>query len=178
MSFGVARHRADGVRALEQPLTLAVGDEDGRVRHLESMVAREPRRAGRRQEHVAAVLHHRDRKVDRMPHIPKARRAADAQAPALHHTRVQLDLTVRIEAGADSGVEQRLVFHVADGGDRGGKGPAPDLAPAGVARPLDGGLARGALALRHRPGAAVHDQGLAGHRMRKNPDGRQRSAGG
>ena len=91
---------------------------------------------------MAAVLHHRDREVDRVAHIAQASRAAGAQVLAHHHTSVELHLAVAVEARPDPGVEQRLVLHVPDRRDRRGERSLADPRPADVARTVDGGLAR------------------------------------
>jgi hypothetical protein len=94
------------------------------------MVACESGCAGPRQQYVAAISHHRHGKVDRMTHVFDAGGATRAKLRTLHYAGVQLHLPIGIQAGADSGVQQGLVFHVANRGDRGGQRPGADLRPA------------------------------------------------
>jgi hypothetical protein len=73
-------------------------------------------------------------------HVADAGDSARLQAPALHHARIQLYLTVSIQARADARVEERLVFHVAHGCNRGRQRASADLRPPQVQRALDCGL--------------------------------------
>jgi hypothetical protein len=83
---------------------------------------------------------------------------ARPQLGPFHQACVQLHDAVKVEASADPGVEERLVFHQPDGGQDSGQRSAADLGPTGVARSPDGRLPQGVLPLGDRPGSAVNDE--------------------
>jgi hypothetical protein len=70
---------------------------------------------------------------------------AGAQDRPLHHSCIQLDLPICVQAGADAGVEQGLVLHVANRRHRGNQGPAADLSPTDLEGTFNRGLALGTL---------------------------------
>jgi hypothetical protein len=107
---------------------------------------------------VAAILHHRDREVDRVAHVFQAGDAAGPQRCALHDACVQLDLSVGVEASTNTRIEKRFVFHMANRGDRSGQGAVTDASPTEFERPLDGGLAQWAFGGRNWSRAAVDDE--------------------
>ena len=89
---------------------------------------------------MAPVSHHLRRQVDRVAHVFQARHPAGAKRRSFHHARVELDLSVSVQARADTGVEQGLVFHVTNGGHRGGQRPVADLGPTDLQSPFNRGL--------------------------------------
>lgn len=97
-----------------------------------------------------------------MADVAQACRASGAKSRALHDARVELDLTVGVEARADAGVEERLVLHVPHGHHGGGECAQSDRGPAGVPGALDGGLAKWQLRLRDGASAAMNDQRRTG----------------
>lgn len=107
---------------------------------------------------MAAVTHDLEGEIDRMTHVFEPRHAARPQLGPLHDPGVQLHDSIQVEARADAGVEQRLVFHQPDRGQYRGQRSGADLRPAGVARPLDGRLPEGTLPFGDRTGSAVDDQ--------------------
>lgn len=107
---------------------------------------------------MPGVTHDFESKVDRVTHVLEPRRAARPQLRSLHHASVQLNHPVEVEAGADAGVEERLVLHKANRGQHGLEGTAAYRAPAGVARALDGRLPERQLGFRYRAGSAVDDE--------------------
>src|SRR5213593_477760 len=115
---------------------------------------------------MPAVLHHRDGEVDRMADVTQARGRPDAQAIALHHTGVELNLAVGVEAGADARVEQGLVLHAPNGRNRRRERAFADAPPALVPGALHRCLTIPAFVLRYGSRAAVDDQGRAGQMVR------------
>jgi hypothetical protein len=68
-----------------------------------------------------------------MPDVTQAGATTCPELRTLHHAGVQLDFAVAVQGRADAGVEERLVFHVADRRNRRGQGTVADLAPPDVA---------------------------------------------
>jgi hypothetical protein len=66
---------------------------------------------------------------------------AGAEAVADHDAGVELDHPLRVEAGADAGVEDRLVLETAHGRDHGRQRTVLDRGPAGIETALDSRLA-------------------------------------
>ena len=158
VSLRVSGDSPDRVGALHQLLTLAVGDEDGGVRHLDAVLPCEARGSFGRQEHVAAVLHHRHGQVDRVAHITQACCPARAQRGSFHHPGVELDHPIAVQASADAGVEKWLVLHVANRRDGRGQGTLADEGPSDLAGPLHSGLAQLPFGGGDWTGATVDDQ--------------------
>ena len=143
MAIPIASHSTYGVSAFQELLALAVGDEDRGIGHLHSMLARETRGALGCEQDVAPVLHDRNRQIDGMPDVAKARGGPDPQLCALHHPGVELDHSVAVEAGADPCVQQRLVFHVPHSSHGGRQCAFADGGPPGVTGAVDRGMAVG-----------------------------------
>jgi hypothetical protein len=116
---------------------------------------------------VAAFSHHLDRQIDRMTHVAHARHPSGSQVGALHHPRVELNFAFEVEAGADAGIQERLVLQAANGGDRGRQSAVTDQCPSHRQRPFDGGLTEGALGNADRARTTVDDQGRAGHALKE-----------
>jgi hypothetical protein len=94
---------------------------------------------------VAPVAHHLRGQVDRVADVFQARDPAGAQGRALHDSCIELDFPVCVQAGADAGVEQGLVLHMANRRHCGNQGTIADLGPAELEGTFNSGLALGAL---------------------------------
>jgi hypothetical protein len=147
---------------VQKLLALAVGDENRRVAHLDPVLSCKTRRSVAGEKDVPAVAQDLERQVDRMAHVLEPGRAARPQLHSFHDPGVKLHDAVKVEARADAGVEERLVFHEPDSSEDGRQGTAGDLGPTGIAGALDGSLPGSALCFRYGPGSAVDDQSRAG----------------
>jgi hypothetical protein len=92
-----------------------------------------------------------------MPHITDGAHATGPQQGTLHHAGVELNVTLEVQTGSDSRVEQWLIFEMADGGHCCGEGATADKRPTRRERSLDRRLPLRALGHGHRPSTAVDD---------------------
>jgi hypothetical protein len=107
---------------------------------------------------VAAIPHDFDGEIDGVAHVLEPGRPARSQLGTLHHAGVQLHDPVQVQAGSDTGIEERLVFHEPDRREDRGERSAANLTPAGVARALDGRLPAGSFVVGDWAGSAVDDE--------------------
>ena len=112
---------------------------------------------------MPAIKHDCNGEIDRVAHVLQTGNPTCPEVGAHHDAGVQLDDSVSIQAGADAGVEEGLVFHEPDGGHHGGQRPIADLRPGGVSCPLDGGLPERTFRVGDWTGAAMDDQRRARH---------------
>ena len=112
---------------------------------------------------MPAIKHDGNGEVDRVAHVLQTGNPTCPEVGAHHDAGVQLDDSVHIQAGADAGIEERVVFHKPDRGHHRGQRSVADLRPGGVPCPLDGGLPERAFRVRDRTGSAMNDQRRARH---------------
>ena len=60
------------------------------------MITSKPRSPVAGEKHVLAVLHDRDREIDRMPNVANAGCAAGRQIGAQHYAGIELDIPIGI----------------------------------------------------------------------------------
>ena len=109
------------------------------------------------------VLHDGTGQVDRVPDVPDGADRARPQRGALHHPGVELGVPVEVHRRAHTGIEDRLVLHVADRREHDLQGAEGERRPAGVQRPVDRGLALGVLALGRGAATAPWHAGRPAH---------------
>jgi hypothetical protein len=106
----VVGHHAARVAHAKELLAACVGREEGRLHHLQPMLARKGLRARAGQQHMGAVFEHRARGTHRAADVAHAGYGAGGERGAVHHGGVELVGFVVREHRAVAGVEERALL--------------------------------------------------------------------